>query len=142
MLEGLLKNAVENTPDEGRIEISVAEYDNDIRVEVHDYGIGITSENRNNIFSGFYHTHDTNFYSSKHPYDFYAGGSGLDLLRMKVFSEIFGFSVNLESTRCKYIPLDSDICQGKISACPYIKERADCLSSGGSIFTVDFKQVR
>jgi K+-sensing histidine kinase KdpD len=141
VLEGLLKNAVENTPDEGRIEISAAEFDNGVRVEFRDYGIGITSENQKNIFGGFFHTHDTDFYSSKHPYDFYAGGAGLDLLRIKVFSEIFGFSVNLESTRCKFIALDTDLCQGKISECPYIKERADCLSSGGSIFSIDFKQV-
>ena len=37
--------------------------------------------------------------------------------------------------------LDTDICQGKISACLYIKDRVDGLSSGGSRFTVDFKQV-
>ena len=52
MLEGLLKNAVENTPDGGRIEISVAESANDVRVEVRDYGIGITTENQKNIFGG------------------------------------------------------------------------------------------
>jgi len=139
VLEGLLKNAVENTPDEGRIEISVAQAGNDARVEVRDYGVGITAENRKNIFGGFFHAHDTSFYSSKHPYDFLAGGAGLDLLRIKVFSEIFGFSVNFESKRCQFIPSDSDFCPGKISACPHIHEKAECLSSGGSIFTVDFK---
>jgi len=139
VLEGLLKNAVENTPDEGRIEISVAESGHDVRVEVRDYGIGITTENQKNIFGGFFHTHDTSFYASKNPYDFLAGGAGLDLLRLKVFSEIFGFSVSFESRRCKFIPADTDFCKGKISACPYIDERAECLSSGGSIFTVEFK---
>lgn len=52
MLEGLLKNAVENTPDEGRIEISVAESANGVRIEVRDYGIGITAENQKNILGG------------------------------------------------------------------------------------------
>ena len=142
VLAGLLKNAVENTPDEGRIEISVAECGNDVRLEVRDYGIGITAENQKNIFGGFFHAQDTSVYSSKQPYDFLAGGAGLDLLRIKVFSEIFGFSVNFTSTRCKFIPADTDLCQGKISACPYINERAECLTSGGSIFTVDFKPAR
>ncbi len=127
MLAGILKNAIENTPDEGRIEISVDALENEVRVEFRDYGIGITAENQRNIFAGFFHTRDTNDYSSKNPYDFYAGGAGLDLLRIKVFSEIFGFSVNFESTRCKYIPADTDLCDGKISGCPYIKDKSDCL---------------
>ena len=52
MLEGLLKNAAENTPNGGRIEISVAESTNGVRAEVRDYGIGITAENQKNILSG------------------------------------------------------------------------------------------
>ena len=139
VLEGLLKNAVENTPDEGRIEITVDKIEEGVRVEFRDYGIGITDANQKNIFSGFFHTRDTNFYTSKKPYDFYAGGAGLDLLRTKVFSEIFGFSVQFESERCKFIPRDTDLCEGKISACPFVKKRADCLSSGGSTFAIEFK---
>ena len=100
----------------------------------------ITGFKTKNIFGGFFHAHDTSFYSSKHPYDFFAGGAGLDLLRIKVFSEIFGFSVKFKSTRCKFIPSDTDLCPGKISACPHINARAECLSSGGSIFTVDFTE--
>jgi hypothetical protein len=60
---------------------------------------------------------------------------------MKVFSEIFGFSVGHESRRCKFIPLDTDLCEGKISACPFIKAKADCLSSGGSTFWIEFKKA-
>ncbi len=141
VLAGLLKNAVENTPDGGRIEISVIASDNVIRVEFRDFGIGITPENQKNIFGGFFHTRDTDLYASKNPYEFNAGGAGLDLLRMKVFSEIFGFSVGLESRRCKFIPLDTDICEGKISACPFIKAKADCLASGGSTFWIEFKKA-
>lgn len=46
MLEGSLRNAVETTPDGGRIEVSVAEPANDVRIEVRDYGMGITAENQ------------------------------------------------------------------------------------------------
>jgi len=77
-------------------------------------------------------------HSSKRPYEFNAGGSGSDLLRMKCLSERCGFSVDFESTRCKYIPEDSDMCPGKISKCKFITKSSECLSSGGSTFSVKF----
>jgi signal transduction histidine kinase len=138
VLAGLVKNAVENTPDEGLIEIKACPSDARFTIDVCDHGIGITDENQKNIFGGFFHTLDTNYYTSKKPYDFNAGGAGLDLLRMKIFAERFGFSINVDSTRCKFIPTDTDICEGKISACPFIKERSECLSSGGSTFSIKF----
>jgi signal transduction histidine kinase len=140
ILHGLFKNAVENTPDEGRIEITAAECGPEIRIDFRDYGIGISTENQKSIFGGFFHTLETNSYSSKHPYEFNAGGAGLDLLRLKAFSKIFGFSVHFESKRCEYLPTDADICNGKVSACPHIKGKVDCFSSGGSLFTVKFKK--
>jgi len=135
---GLLKNAIENTPDEGKIEITIQSEDNKIRIDIHDYGVGITSENQKMIFGGFFHTQNTALYSSKRPYEFNAGGSGSDLLRTKSFSERYGFSVGFDSTRCKFIPKDTDICPGKISSCPFIKEKSECFSSGGSTFSLKF----
>jgi len=52
----LLKNAIENTPDEGKIEVNGQCKDNEIRIDVHDYGVGITSQNQKMIFGGFFHT--------------------------------------------------------------------------------------
>ena len=138
MLTGLLKNAVENTPDEGLIEIAARSSGNGVSIDVCDHGIGITVDNQENIFGGFFHTLDTKYYSSKRPFEFNAGGAGLDLLRMKVFAERFGFSIGVDSTRCKFIPLDTDICEGKISACPFVRKRSECLSSGGSTFSIKF----
>ena len=138
VIAGLVKNAVENTPDEGLIEIKACSSDAQITIDVCDHGIGITDDNQKNIFGGFFHTLDTNFYTSKKPYDFNAGGAGLDLLRMKIFAERFGFSISVDSTRCKFIPMDTDICEGKISACPFVRERSECLSSGGSTFSIKF----
>jgi signal transduction histidine kinase len=103
-----------------------------------DYGVGITPENQKMIFGGFFHTQGTALYSSKSPYQFNAGGSGTDLLRIKIFSERFGFAVDFESTRCKFIPDDRDQCIGKISSCSHISDKIDCLSSGGSRFSVIF----
>ena len=139
---GLLKNAIENTPDEGKIEIRAASKDDEIRIEVKDYGVGITEENQKLIFGGFFHTQDTDLYSSKRPYEFNAGGTGSDLLRIKSFSEQFGFSVDFESTRCRFIPADNDRCSGKISTCQFIKNESECFSSGGSSFSLTFPLIR
>ena len=49
------------------------------------------------LFHGFFHTGDTGDYSSGKPFDFKAGGKGLDLLRSKLFSERYGFDIQVES---------------------------------------------
>lgn len=135
---GLLRNAIENTPDEGKIEITAQSGDSVIQINVHDYGVGITEENQKMIFGGFFHTQDTDLYSSKRHYEFNAGGSGSDLLRLKSFSERFGFSVDFGSTRCRFIPTDGDRCPGRISACHFITDKSECFSSGGSTFSIKF----
>ena len=140
--EGFLKNAIENTPDEGKIEIELRNEENLAKLYFHDFGVGITPENQRLIFSGFFHTQDTARYASKKPYLFDAGGSGSDLLRARVLSERFGFSVDFSSTRCKHLPTDKDECPGSISLCPYIKGKEDCLSSGGSTFSLSLPLKR
>jgi signal transduction histidine kinase len=134
--DGFLKNAIENTPDEGKIEIELKAEGNLAKLHFRDFGMGITPENQKLIFSGFFHTQDTHRYASKKPYVFNAGGVGSDLLRARVLSERFGFSVDFSSTRCRYLPLDKDECPGRISLCPFIKEKEECFSSGGSTFSV------
>ncbi|MEW6664466.1 MAG: GAF domain-containing protein [Thermodesulfobacteriota bacterium] len=133
---GLLKNAIENTPDEGRVEVRARSERGEARIEVRDHGIGIHPLDQKVIFSGFFHTQETSNYSTRRPYEFGAGGSGTDLLRMKVFSERHRFTIGFESARCKFIPEDSDLCPGKISECPFVRDREGCLSSGGSLFWI------
>ena len=135
---GILRNAIENTPDEGEIEVSAKTSGDEIWITFRDSGVGITTENQKMIFGGFFHTQDTNLYSSKRPYEFNAGGSGADLLRIKIFSERYDFSIDFDSTRCKFIPEDRDTCPGVITRCAFVTGRPGCLSSGGSIFTVKF----
>ncbi|MGA2315607.1 MAG: GAF domain-containing protein [Thermodesulfobacteriota bacterium] len=142
ILEGLLKNAVENTPDEGVIRILLEKKDQRSLLKVQDFGIGITEENQKYIFNGLFHTQETELYTSKKPYDFGAGGKGLDLLRMKVYGHRFGFDLSMESQRCIYLPTDRDLCPGRISACPQCKKPEDCLSSGGSTFSISFPMGR
>ena len=136
--EGLLKNAIENTPDEGTIEIISKKENDEIQITFRDHGVGITPENQKMIFGGFFHTQDTMLYSSKKPYEFNAGGTGSDLLRTKVFSERYGFSVDFNSTRCRFIPTDKELCPGSISACRSISDQSECFTSGGSVFSIKF----
>jgi signal transduction histidine kinase len=138
ILEALLKNAVENTPDEGLIQVLVEQRGEKLILKIRDFGTGITDENQRSLFDGLFHTQDTDLYSSKRPYDFNAGGKGLDLLRLKVYGQRFGFDLAMESRRCIHLPTDRDLCPGKISLCPHCKGLKDCLTSGGSTFSVSF----
>jgi len=141
-LVGLLKNAVENTPDEGMIRVVLEEKGQRVLLKVQDFGIGITKENQRHLFDGLFHTLDTDLYSSKKPYDFGAGGKGLDLLQIKTYGQRFGFDISVGSQRCLYLPTDRDLCPGRISACPHCKKPEDCLASGGSTFCVSLPTVR
>ena len=135
--DGLLRNAVENTPDGGLVTISVEERDENVLVHVTDTGTGISEENQQYIFDGLFHPKETELYASKQPYDFDAGGKGLDLLRMKVYSERFGFALSVKSTRCPHLPSDGDVCPGSTARCAYDQAAGDCRESG-STFTVSF----
>jgi len=133
---GLIKNAIENTPDEGAIFIKIETSDQKLLIRVQDTGIGITEENKAQVFNGLFHTQETDLYGSRRPYDFNAGGKGLDLLLAKIYGQRFGFDILLESTRCAHIPVDKDICPGQISQCPHCQNLLDCQSAGGSTFVV------
>jgi signal transduction histidine kinase len=138
ILEGLLKNAIENTPDEGVVRILLEQKGQRLLLKVQDFGIGITEENQKYIFDGLFHTQETDLYTSKEPYDFNAGGKGLDLLRMKAYGQHLGFILSMESRRCIHLITDNNLCPGRISACPHCERLEDCLSSGGSTFSVSF----
>ncbi len=138
IVTGLLKNAIENTPDEGMIRIVLEQKGQWIQIKVMDFGIGITRENQRHLFDGLFHTLETELYTSKKPYDFGAGGKGLDLLRMKTYAQRFGFDISVASQRCTHLPTDGDLCPGKISECPHCKSRDDCIGSGGSTFCISF----
>ena len=138
VFDGLLRNAIENTPDEGRIEIVNAKQGTGTLMEVRDFGVGITPENQIRIFEGFFTTRETMDYSSKNPFDFNAGGKGADLLRMKIFSERYDFKIELNSTRCSLLPLDSDVCPGRISTCPHCRGSSGCHRSTATVFSLYF----
>ena len=138
VVEGLLRNAVENTPDGGMIRLVVEERNGKIALHVRDDGVGIPEEDQAYIFDGLFHTKETELYASKKPYDFGAGGKGLDLYRMKIYGQRFGFDLSMTSKRCVHIPTDQDQCPGDISQCPHVSNAEACAASGGTTFTVAF----
>jgi PAS domain S-box-containing protein len=138
IFNGLLRNAIENTPDEGTIEISVRRQGDGALLRIHDYGQGITEENQKRLFEGFFPTQEVMDYSSKRHYAFNAGGKGADLLRIKILSERYGFQITETSRRCRFIPGESDLCPGRISRCPFCQSAEDCLRSGETEFSVFF----
>jgi PAS domain S-box-containing protein len=138
VLEGLLKNAIENTPDGGLIRVGAEQKDEAIAIHVTDYGIGIAKENMQYLFDGLFDTRESDLYTSKQPYDFGAGGKGFDLLRIKMYGKRFGFDVSVQSYKCEHIPRDGDLCPGDVSRCSFCETAEDCTESGGTIFTVTF----
>ncbi len=141
VFDGLLKNAVENTPDEGRIDVGVRKMGADMAMTVRDYGVGINEEPQKRIFEGFFDTREIMAYSSGRPFDFNAGGRGADLLRMKIFSERYNFKIDMDSSRCVFLRDGSDSCPGRIGTCPDAKDKQICYDSGGTTFTISFQQA-
>jgi len=109
--------------------------------EVVDSGVGITAENQRLIFENYFTAADAMQYSTRQPYDFNAGGRGFDLLRMKIFSERYNFTIRMDSDRCGHIPGDADVCPGDADRCPHIRSGEDCLQSGGTRVTVQFPPI-
>lgn len=142
IVEGLIRNAIENTPDGGRIAITVRQTSEGPELEVNDFGVGITENNQRHIFESIFTTRDTQQYSTKKPFDFNAGGKGFDLFRMKLFSERYHFTITMDSTRCRFIPTDQDICPGNVDDCVHCHTIADCINSGGTRVVVQFPSYR
>jgi signal transduction histidine kinase len=94
---GLLRNAIEATPDGGTISLTLREVSGNVKLDIRDTGVGIDTELQKHLFHGFIHAGATDRYSSGRPYDFGAGGKGLDLQRLKLFSERYGFKLSFAS---------------------------------------------
>ncbi|MGD9064099.1 MAG: PAS domain S-box protein [Desulfobacterales bacterium] len=138
ILEGLLRNAIENTPDGGEIIVSVRNGEIGPEMEIRDTGVGISQENQRLIFENYFTAYETMQYSSGQPYDFGAGGKGFDLLRMRIFSERYHFQLNLSSQRCRHLVEESDSCSGLSEDCVDSRQPQDCRNSGGTTVTVRF----
>ena len=137
---GVIRNAVEYTPDGGKIDIILKNTQHHPELIVTDYGIGFTKENLHLIFKNYFTPPDSIDYSTKKPYDFNAGGRGFDLLRIKIFSEQYHFKIWIDSNRCGIIPNNNDICPGDIHLCRACATPDDCFNSGGTSIHIKFQQ--
>lgn len=138
ILKGCIRNAVEYTPDGSQIDIILKTTRGRPEFIVKDAGIGITEEKQRLIFGNFFTPPESQDYSTKTPFDFNAGGRGFDLLRIKLFSEKYPFSIQIESKRCPIIPKDTDLCPGDIKQCESCSSKKDCLDSGGTAIHILF----
>ena len=88
IVDGLIKNAIENTPDGGTVDIRISGRGDKTVLMVSDSGVGISKEYQRRIFGGFFPNQEMALYSTGKPFDFNAGGKGIDLLRMKICHRI------------------------------------------------------
>jgi hypothetical protein len=141
LVDGLVKNAIENTPDGGRIELFIQDRGDDVLFRVRDHGVGIDEASQLRIFEGFFPTQEMTRYATRKPFDFNAGGKGADLLRLKIFSETYGFTLSMTSIRCPALVDGSMDCPGNVGACPALTGDRRCHENmGGSEFTVRFRR--
>jgi PAS domain S-box-containing protein len=141
ILKTLIKNAIENTPDEGEILVRLNGTESGILLKIVDHGMGICFSDREFIFCAFHHTQSTDHYSTKTPFDFNAGGKGLELVRLKMLAEHGWFDISFESTRCPHILSKESACPGRISLCPHVAGAEACRKSGGTTFKIFFPRT-
>ncbi len=81
-----MKNSIENTPDGGTVAVILKATPQGPLLCVEDRGVGILREDQPFIFQAFHHTQDTERYSTKRPFEFDAGGKGLELMQLKMLA--------------------------------------------------------
>ncbi len=89
MLENLLENSADYTPEGGRIELDLRLVDGLARLEVQDTGMGISNEDLPHIFDRFYRGQDARAAHSE--------GSGLGLAIAKYIIDAHGGSIEVTS---------------------------------------------
>jgi signal transduction histidine kinase len=85
----LLTNAVKFTPDGGTVSLRAAREDGEVRLSVHDTGIGIAPEDQERIFE--------EFQQATHRGDQSREGTGLGLTLSKRMVELHGGTLTVDS---------------------------------------------
>ena len=133
---GVVRNAVESTPDGQSILISTRLNGQVTVLEIHDFGVGLDETLQKELFHGFVHAGSTGDYSTGAPWDFGAGGRGLDLLRIKIFSEKYGFHFFCSSRPCPYAADPG--CPGRVDKCNMVSGAEECSLAGETVFCFEF----
>jgi PAS domain S-box-containing protein len=90
VLTNLVGNSIRYTPESGKIEVRAYSVERAVRVDVQDTGIGIAPEDMGHIFD--------RFYRAAHPLVQETRGTGLGLSIVKMFVEMHGGRIWVEST--------------------------------------------
>ncbi len=140
VLRTLVKNSIEATPDSGRVTISGTFPPEGFQLTVTDHGIGIPVSDQEFVFEGFHHTQETDEYSTGNPYDFGAGGKGLELLRLKTLAEQGFFDISFDSRHCLHVRTGPQHCPGNLAHCEEADSLRICELAGGTRFSVLFRK--
>ena len=89
VITNLVGNAIRYTPEDGQIEVRVYPVEGAVRVDVQDTGIGIAPDDLGHLFE--------RFYRADHPLVMETTGTGLGLSITKMFVEMHGGRVWVES---------------------------------------------
>jgi signal transduction histidine kinase len=90
MLLNLLDNAVKYTPEGGEIQLVLASQNGNVRITVHDTGIGIPENDQTRIFDRFYRVDKARSRA--------LGGAGLGLSIARWIVEAHAGTIQVEST--------------------------------------------
>lgn len=89
VLQNLIANAIEYTPSDGRVRVTLDNHHDQFRISVKDTGIGISPEDQKNLF--------TKFFRSEKGASSNTDGSGLGLYVVKSYVEDWGGKVSVIS---------------------------------------------
>lgn len=90
VLTNLTGNALQYTPEYGKVTISARRLDNEIHISVHDTGLGIPAEHLQHVFDRFYRVDKSRSRSA-------GGGSGIGLTIARELVEAQGGKLQVES---------------------------------------------
>jgi heavy metal sensor kinase len=90
VLTNLLHNAIEYNRPDGKVEVSVAQQNGHLQVEVRDTGIGIAPEARGHIFERFYRADPSRRAEGLH--------AGLGLAIVKGYVDLMGGTISVDSS--------------------------------------------
>lgn len=93
VVQNLIANALEYTPNNGKVTVNLAKHDHHITISVDDTGIGITESDQKRLFGKFFRSEKA---TQQNP-----DGSGLGLYVVKSYVEGWGGTISVKSQEDK-----------------------------------------